>query len=564
MNIDRIKSMAKLDVAARGPDIRRDLHAFVAYVSQREVKRGHRDNAIGKADSRRLASLLSPQAMEDGMDDEGGWRWLDTIDWLALQLGLVRYDTKGIYAGYTSQEPSFPDNFIEFDEKAYAKLLSRSIAKQEQLLLDTLLSCGAGSGSEFFSVGTGLGRLDRFSSFGSATAVVPILDFTAVRKSLLNLLAACPIGEWLSVESLVEYLKQNDRYFLIPKQPKFKNKWEQGEGRYANFRESRNNSWGHEIQIEDTDPDAFERVEGRYVERFLEGLPELLGYVEVAYGPPKVKKLYPSLGALQAFRVSERLQRVLAGTITEPTLRVTPSFEVYLQSELYPALAIRDLQRICEHVTEDTTNVFRLERQRVAAACADDPSLDVVALLESHSTEPLPANVRRELEDWAAHGDKFVLYSGYALLETNKQTVDIEKFRVENVSPGVDVVRSPDRLFAELEKQQLAPLRLKHGEQSLSPVPDKTRSAFPGKTSDNKKKREAKTKVTLMRVTSVQLLCPDREFLDRLQRLLANVSCPVEADRKRLSLSYSRQFESEVTKAIRELKSEYEVKISDQ
>ena len=67
-----------------------------------------------------------------------------------------------------------------------------------------------------------------------------------------------------------------------------------------------------------------------------------------------------------------------------------------------------------------------------------------------------------------------------------------------------------------------------------------------------------------MRVTRVQLLCPDRDFLDRLQRLLADANCPVEADRNRLSLVYSNQYEKEVNRAIRTLKSEFEVKIDDQ
>jgi hypothetical protein len=65
-------------------------------------------------------------------------------------------------------------------------------------------------------------------------------------------------------------------------------------------------------------------------------------------------------------------------------------------------------------------------------------------------------------------------------------------------------------------------------------------------------------------VTRVQLLCPDREFLDRIQRLLTEVNCPVEADRKQLSLAYSKQHDSEVSRALRELKKEYEVKIDDQ
>jgi hypothetical protein len=58
-------------------------------------------------------------------------------------------------------------------------------------------------------------------------------------------------------------------------------------GRYGNFHESKE-AWGHEIDIRERDPDSFERVEGRYVERFLEGIPLVLRYVDVAYArkPP--------------------------------------------------------------------------------------------------------------------------------------------------------------------------------------------------------------------------------------------------------------------------------------
>jgi hypothetical protein len=79
-----------------------------------------------------------------------------------------------------------------------------------------------------------------------------------------------------------------------------------------------------------------------------------------------------------------------------------------------------------------------------------------------------------------------------------------------------------------------------------------------------KKRRAARTKITLMRVTNVQLLCPDRSFLDQLQRLLANANCPVEADHKRLSLAYSNRYAKEVNKAIRTLKTDFEVRIDDQ
>lgn len=560
MNVDRIKDASKLETVTARPDIRRDLHVFLGYVRDREVKRAHRDNTLSKADARRLAKLVSDPEAEAEVKEDGYSTWVDFIDRFAHRLGLVHYDTKGEYVGYTSYAPSFPDNYIKFDTKAYKKLTSMTLARQEKHLLDSLLTRGLGNGSEFYGTSI-LGRLDGFNTWGSATGVVPTIDFTAIRRFLLDLLARSPSGEWLSVASLVEYLKENHRYFLIPKKPRFKNKWDVKEGRYGNFHESKDR-WGYEIDINETDPDAFERVDGRYVERFLEGVPNLLGYVDVAYAKRCPKGVYPSLGYLKAFRVSQRLHRALNGKIAEPSLRVTPNFDVYVQSEVYPARLTQDLSPVCDLISEDTTTVFRLDRKKVAAACAADAKLDVTGLLESLSDEPLPANVRRELSDWSAHSDKFVLYSGFSLLETKGQTADIERFRVENIAAGIDVVRSPVALYNELEKQQLAPLRIKHSDKSFASLPPKTRSVFPRKKA-GKRGREPKTKVTLMRVTRVQLMCPDRNFLDRLQRLLAERNCPVEADRKRLSLAYSNQHEKEVNQAIRTLKEEFEVTIDE-
>lgn len=562
MNIDAFKDISKLEVITPRPDIRRDLHVLASYVRDREVKRGHRDNLLSKSDARRLAKLLSDPNAESEVEEGGYSTWVNFVDDFADRLGLVHYDRKGVYAGYTSSEPSFPDNYMQFDAKAYEKLTSLNLSRQEKLLLESLLQDGSSSNCEFFRTSV-LGRLDGFSTHGSATGVIPLLDFTAIRRFLLDLLARCPTGEWLSTASLITYLKTNHPYFLIPKKPQLKNKWDQHKGRYGNFRESKR-AWGTEIEINETDPDAFERVEGRYVERFLEGLPNLLGYVDVAYARQQPKGTYPSLGVLQGFRVSARLRRALDGKIAEPTLRVTPSFDVYVQSELYPARLIRDLTPICNLVSEVAATVFRLDRQKVAAACAADSKLDVTRLLESIAIEPLPSNVKRELADWSAHSDKFVLYSDCSLLETDGQAAAVERFRLENIAAGIDVVRSPDKLFAELEKQQLAPLRVKHGDRAFSLLPEKSRSAFARRTAAKNKRPEPKTKVTLMRVTRVQLICPDRDFLERLQRLLVESSCPIEADRKSLSLAYSNQYETEVSRAIRLLKKDFEVKIDDQ
>ena len=209
MNIDRIKNTSKLDLVTARPDLRRDLHVFVAYVEEREVKRGHRDNALSKTDARRLAKLLSDRDAESEVQEDGNSTWVDSVDRFAQQLGLVHYDMEGIYVGYTSQAPSFPDNYIQVDAKAYGKLSAMNLARQEKHLLEAMLEDNQGGGSEFFSTQV-LGRLNGFNTWGSGTAVVPMLDFAAIRRFLLDLLARCPTGEWLSVASLVEYLTSRE------------------------------------------------------------------------------------------------------------------------------------------------------------------------------------------------------------------------------------------------------------------------------------------------------------------------------------------------------------------
>ena len=149
MKVESI-DVARLDVATRLPDLRRDLHVIVDYVRTREVKRSHRGNALGKADAKRLAKLLSDPDTVREVDEEGSSAWIDFVDEVALRLGFIHYDTQGHYAGYTSQEPSFPDNYIEFRAKPYEQFLAAKAAKQESTLLELLVHQGRGSASEFY------------------------------------------------------------------------------------------------------------------------------------------------------------------------------------------------------------------------------------------------------------------------------------------------------------------------------------------------------------------------------------------------------------------------------
>ncbi|MCA1598112.1 MAG: hypothetical protein LC769_03680, partial [Chloroflexi bacterium] len=284
-----------LTVYANPNDLRRDLHTFVGYVSGRVIKRSYRGNDLPQADYKRLGRLIKDDSLgrgalgalsdDDGYDDTSyghAYNWIAYLDRLALKLGFVSYNIKGEYRGYSSQEPSFPDNFMRFNADAYHKFLALPLAAQERRLRDTLTDDYTSGYNEFYATGIH-GRLDRFPTFGSATGVMPTLDFAAVRRFLLDLLPGYEPGVWHSVADLVAYLKTSHPYFLIPKKLPLNKYYKTSEKRYGNFHEYKDAYLYDQSPIPDDAPDAFERVEGRYVERFLEGLPLTLGYVDVAY-----------------------------------------------------------------------------------------------------------------------------------------------------------------------------------------------------------------------------------------------------------------------------------------
>lgn len=550
-----------LDVFSNPCDLRRDLHIFVRYVQEREVKRSYRGNNLSKSDFLRLAKMMSDPEAVDEVREQGSSVWVDYVDELALKLGFVSYDTKGTYVGYTSSEPSFPDNYIQLNAPTYRQFLESPLARQEHRLLDTLLEEREGCNSEFYRTSV-LGRLSGFSGWGCATGVVPTLDFPKIRRFLLDLLQTCQIGVWYSTSSLVQYLKTAHPFFLIPQNPEYKDRWGREKGRYGNFHESKDH-WGHETDISEHDPDAFERVEGRYVERFLEGIPLILGYMDVAYSSQPYEGLYPPINTLKAFRVNNRLLRAMQRDIPPPKVTVQPNFEIYVESEFYPANVLAQLTPLADVVSEDILTILRLQKEKVAAHLAEDEKLNVVALLTQLAGREIPPNVARELDEWAEHSEKFTLYEGFALLEGDEDLPAADPFTVERISPTIRIVHSPDALFARLEEAELVPLRIEHPASTLRLLPQKARTVFAQTPQVAKPKPKVREPVILMRHTTITLHFPTGKLLEKFRQALLDIRCPVEADKDNLTITFSRRYEPQVDQVIQALEKEYLIRIED-
>ncbi|MEA1905583.1 MAG: hypothetical protein U9N12_01340 [Euryarchaeota archaeon] len=559
--------ISELTVVSNQCDLRQDLHAFVEYVGGRDVKRLHRSNELNKSDQKRLAKLMSDSCLVDEVEAKGHSDWIDYVDDLALAFKFTNYDTEGQYMGYYSREPSYPDNYIDVNSKRYKEFVGLPLIEQEKKLQDILVKYYIDSYNEFYKTSV-LGRLSEFSTWGYATGIIPGLDFGKARRFLIGVLQSCTPGVWYTTASLIRYLKEHHLFFLIPKNPKYQYKGDAKDGRYGNFYEQKER-WDTRMPILESDADSFERVEGRFVERFLEGFPLILGYIEVAYSKAEYKGMLPEINHLQAFRVTDMFLHVMNNDVTEPKVTVQPNFEVHVESELYPVQILAQLTKLTDIVAKDRTNILKLRKKKVLTQLSERDGFDVIKLLENMSGQKLPQNVQIELEEWTGASEAFTLYENVALLEGDKNLPKIDEFTIKSISPAIRIVHSPDELFTHLLQKELVPLRIKHRSSAFTLLPGGANTVFPGhdtNVSKSKAKSKAKTKakkrVTLKREVQITFHFPEKKMMEEFRNGLIAARCPVAADWGELTLSFDKRYETEAKKVSKKLL-DYTIKIED-
>ena len=550
-----------LTIFSNDRDILRDLFTYLDYVGNRSVKRMTRSNEIPRADMKRLVKQLGGLPFQPGENQIDGSQWIEFIDELALRLKLVSYDVKGEYRGYTSSEPSFIDNYIIVADGNLQAFNELSPATQEKHILDTLVHARSlseydnYSNNEFFKHSI-VGELDRFSIRGSGTGLMPTLKFPEIRLFLLGLLNKLPAGQWFSTDSLIAYLKANHPYFLIPQKAPKKDRWGHEIGRYDNFYEGKDR-WSHENKtVPPDDPDAFERVEGRYIERFLEYIPLVMRFVDVAYDPNPYTGLLPSRGKLKAFRITERFLRLMSDQEAEPKVTVQPNFDVIIESDFYPAALISQIAALGEQVSKPQNGhgayvgIFLLNKTAVAAAQVQDANLDVVELLKNLGGRDLPANVQTELEEWAGHADQFTLYDGFSLLEMAGLPAEAEKFVAERIAPDMCLVRKPQIVFSTLETLGHAPIRVTHLTGEFALVAEASQSIFPKESS---KVEETVKQVKVVKMVTISYQFPDSESFQAIQKMLAELRCPFQADPITYTVNIHQNEQEKFDEAVKKL-----------
>ncbi len=478
-------------------DLFHDVHIYMQYVGTKNIKRTYRDNTLPKSDLTRLKTLLSWNVSKKESED---FDWVYFIDTLAHKLQFTNYDTKGSYAGYSSYDATFPDNFIKINSQKYETFLSEPIQTQLQIILNTLVSDYSDSKHEFMEESV-VGYLDHFSSYGCATGVLPFIKFDHIRTFLLSLLCKLEPDIWYSTESLIQYIKYNHRYFLIPENPEFK--YKSDKGRYCNFFEHKNKEY-ERLEIAETAHDAFERVEGRYIERFLEYIPLLMGFIDTAYDFNLPTLHYPSNGRLKAFKIKPRMSCFFNQRIMEPKIIIQPNFEISIESEIYPAKSFHELTQIGKLDSYDKVSKIKIEKPKVIAKIAANPDFDLIEYLKKMSARALPQNVETDLKEWVNQGDAIILYENVMLLESDYVLDCVTKHAVVQINKNLFILNSINELMPDLEKDCAVPINIHHPTDGYKVLPKNYKTIFPKQGKELKKDISLK-KITLTRQIMVKI-----------------------------------------------------------
>ncbi len=559
-----------LDIKTNLNDIRRDLFLFMQYCLAHEIKRSVYGNMLSKSEYKRIAKKLRrPELMED-YDKDMGLQWIDFIDELALALRWIEYDTEGEYQGYSSRRPAFQNNYIEVKENNFNRFLKLSALEQEKYLYRHFKE-SYGSHNVLMSSGTTYSVLDRFEGWGSATGVLPTLDFSKSKAILLEILTTLAPNTWYATADLIQLMKEKHLWFLIPKKvyveehagwrkPKKKVLYP----RYYNFMEGSRYDGGstriEDRHIREDDPKGFEKVEGRFIERFLESYLYTLGYVSIGMSKDPYSGKKPVMGTLVAFKLSDTFFHVLKNEPLSVKVSVQPNFEIYIDAPIYPIATLNALDPLVKVVKEDRQIILKLEKQYVLNYLVDNPDFKITQFLTDLSDTPIPQNVLMEMREWSERTDVFTLYQGFGLYEGLKKQPLADIHTEVSISPTLRLVRRPTLLYDKLQKTEAVPIWIQHQEKKFQTLPKQAKSIFPSQKIV-KSKKATKQKIAIERKEMLTYTIANKAFYETLLAALLKARFVMEFNKEKRTISFLKSEETNMKQLLNDFKENYQISI---
>ena len=521
--------------------VRRDIYRFMNYIFEHGLQRSYRANQIPKGPAKKLAKILSYQDELASIEEDNCGYWSDFISQLLMGMKLVTFDTKGEYMGYSSSELSYRDNFIKPCRDAWEKYLRLSSLDKEWAILGGLNTI---TENEFHHDTTLLYHSRRFAGTGSAINAASKMNLPKIRSALLDILSQLKPDVWYSLPDLTAYLKEN-QFNLIIDHSRRDNYTK--ENIYHCFFEypikDGDIEWkGREIQ--ERQPDAFERVEGRYLTFFFEEIPFLMGFVNLAYDKDlgaQTQSVSPYYGYLKAFSLTPKFFTVYGKdtSYNKTTITVQANHEVVVQYSGYAETQLQLFQKYGKLLKDDQSLIFCLEKKRVADRVAAGEDIEsIIRELRVLSSSPIPQNIITEMESWGSYGEKITLYRGYSLLEVEREKLqelshsdkphsdkphldkphldkpildDIEK----SITPNIFLISSGEHIFQYLENHGYLPIKFQHHQKAFF-YSHKTHSTLKGISVEKEKKADCEVSFREF----AGLYCAKSEILAQVEQQL--------------------------------------------
>lgn len=237
-----------------------------------------------------------------------------------------------------------------------------------------------------------ISELDRVRELKIKTKYHP--TFRKSRETILKHLQKCPIDKWISMPEFLKNIKKTDRYFLVEQVGEI---WSYSE--YDRYYYGRMQGWSE--------------IEGRFIEVVMLEYLNTIGIIDAAvslgyhcsdYGEHETEYLsleYFKLTPMGAYVIGATDKYVPAAEENASGFVVQPNYDIVISEGRLKQAHNLFFDRCAEQIADDAASVYRLSFKSIVNALDNGiPVREIIEYLEKYSTNPLPDNVKKTLEEW--------------------------------------------------------------------------------------------------------------------------------------------------------------------
>ena len=249
-------------------------------------------------------------------------------------------------------------------------------------------------------------------------------ELAKARKTVLNQIKILGKG-WMSIHELIEDIKDTQYGFLFPNRHTKHNSWYYNDYRETHPYVGGNNAY--DITFEDirSESDGWDKVEVDFINHIIAGPLFWMGLVDLGYSGKAPEQDLRGNIHIDGYRLTEMGLWLLGiGNKPESTsesgnLVIQPNFEILMMAP-FADEALLTLDQFAD-VSKESKHVITYELTRLSVYRGQKQGWQVPRIaqwLAQNSSQPLPQNVQRTLDEWDALHNRIVIHTHTTLVET--------------------------------------------------------------------------------------------------------------------------------------------------